>query len=118
MIRLEPDWVGELVSMAAKDDWSATTSALDYPTVSPMFRKLLPEVTETDDATGYSSAELAACKAGIEWLSKNYPAEYAALAWEFQPWKRKHLERSSDHHALVMYAGRLLAKFVDRFCDK
>lgn len=118
MIRLEPDWIGELVSIASKDDWSDTTSALDYPSVSPMFRKLLPDIAEADDTAGYSSAELAACKAGIEWLSQNYPTEYAALAWEFQPWKRKHLGRHEDHHTLVLYAGRLLANFVDKFCDK
>lgn len=118
MIRLEPEWIGELVSMAAKDDWSDTTSSLDYPTVSPMFRKLIPEMAESDDVTGYSSAEMRACKAGIEWLSKNYPNEYAALAWEFQPWKRKIIDKSDDHHALVMYAGRLLAKFVDAMCSK
>ena len=118
MIRLEPEWIGELVSMAAKDDWSDATSSLDYPNVSPMFRKLMPEMAESDDVTGYSSAEMRACKAGIEWLSQNHPEEYAALAWEFQPWKRKIIDKHDDHHALVMYAGRLLAKFVDAMCGK
>lgn len=118
MIRLEPEWIGELVSMAAKDDWSDATSSLDYPTVSPMFRKLMPEMAESDDVTGYSSAEMRACKAAIEWLSQNHPEEYAALAWEFQPWKRKIIDKHDDHHALVMYAGRLLAKFVDAMCGK
>ena len=118
MIRLEPDWIGELASMAAKADWSDATSALDYPNVSPMFRKLMPEMAESDDVTGYSTLELAACKAGIEWLGKNYPDEYAALAWEFQPWKRTIIDKHDDHHALVLYAGRLLAKFVDAMCGK
>lgn len=118
MIRLEPEWIGELVSMASRSDWSDTTSSLDYPTVSPMFRKFIPDIAEADDVTGYSSVELAACKAGIEWLGVNHPDEYNALAWEFQPWKRKLIERHEDHHALVMYAGRLLANFVDKFCDK
>lgn len=118
MIRLQPDWIGELVSLASKDDWADTTSALDYPSVSPMFKRLIPSMAESDDVTGYSSAELTACKAGIEWLSQHHPAEYAALAWEFQPWKRKHLAKHKDHQDLVMQAGALLAKFVDRLCDK
>lgn len=116
MIRLQPEWVGELVSMCSKDDWADTTSALDYPTVSPMFKKLIPDVAETDDVTGYSSAELRACKAGIEWLSQGHPEEYAALAWEFQPWKRKVIDKHEDHDALVQYAGRLLEKFIDKYC--
>ena len=116
MIRLEPDWVGELVSMCSKDDWNDTTSPLDYPTVSPMFKKLIPEMAETDDVTGFSSAEVRACKMAIEWLSANHPEEYAALAWEFQPWKRKMLTQHSDHHAIVMYAGRLIEKFIDKVC--
>lgn len=116
MIRLEPDWVGELVSMCSKDDWSDTTSHLDYPTISPMFKKLIPDMAETDDVTGFSSAELRACKMAIEWLNVNHPEEYAALAWEFQPWKRKTLTQHADHHAMVMYAGRLIEKFIDKVC--
>ena len=118
MIRLKPDWIGELVSLAAKEDLSDATAQLDYPSISPMFRRLMPEIAESSDVTGYSSAELAACKAGIEWIGKNYPEEYAALAWEFQPWKRKLIDKHEDHHALVMYAGRLLAKFVDAHCGQ
>jgi hypothetical protein len=117
MIRLRPDWIGELVSLAARDDWAETTSDLDYPRISPMFRKLLPETAETDDAGGYSTVELRACRAGIDWLSKHYPEEYAALAWEFQPWKRKTLERQADHDERVIAAGALLAKFVDVMCS-
>lgn len=116
MIRLQPDWVGELVSIAAKDDWTEVGTSLGYPTVSPMWKKLLPDMAETDEVTGYSSAELRACRAGIEWLSQNYPTEYAALVWEFQPWKRKLFDKHDDHHALVLYAGRLLEKFIDAYC--
>lgn len=116
MIRLEPEWVGELVGMCSKDDWSDTTASLDYPTISPMFKKLIPDMAETDDVTGYSSAELGACKAGIEWLSQHHPHEYAALAWEFQPWKRKLIDKRDDHQALVLSAGRLLGKFIDATC--
>lgn len=116
MIRIEPDWVGELISLAAKDDWSEATSGLDYPPVSPMFRKLLPGLAESDDVTGYSSAELRACKEGIDWLSREHPAEYAALAWEFQPWRRKREPRRDGHAELVQRAGSLLAKFIDDRC--
>ena len=116
MIRLQPDWIGELVSICSSDDWSDASQPLDYPSVSPMFRKLIPDLAEADDVTGYSSAEVRACKAGIEWLSKTHPNEYRALAREFQPWKRKHLEATEHDRELAMHAGKLLAKFVDVYC--
>ena len=46
----------------------------------------------------------------------DYPAEYAALAWEFQPWKRRHIPQADNHDALVLEAGRLLAAYVDAAC--
>jgi hypothetical protein len=113
MIRLKPDWIGELVSICAADDWADAQHRLDYPDVSPMFRRLLPEMAEADDVGGYSSAEVRACRAALERLSQQHPDEYAALTWEFQTWKRRHLERSDDHEALTLRAGELLAKFVD-----
>ena len=116
MIRLQPDWIGELVSVCSADDWADLQNPLDFPNVSPMFRRLLPNLAETEDAGGYSSIEVRACKAGIEWLSREHPEHYAALAWEFQSWKRKHLDKPQDHERLVLEAGKLLAKFVDSAC--
>jgi hypothetical protein len=116
MIRLQPDWIGELVSICAADDWADAKSPLDYPSVSPMFRRLLPEVAEGDNVTGYASAEVCACKQAIEMLSKDHPQEFDALAWEFQPWRRRHLTVHKDHAALVLSAGKRLADYVDRLC--
>lgn len=114
MIRLHPEWIGELVSMCARDNWADTTSPLDYPTISPMWRKLLPESAESEDVGGYSSAELRACKAGIEHLSKMHPLEYTALRIEFQ--RRRHDVMHENHRQLVLRAGQILAKFVDDMC--
>lgn len=117
MVRLQPEWIGELVSMCAQEDWQDVREQLGYPTVSPMFARFMPQTAEADDVTGYSSAEVTACRAGIVWLNNNYPLEYAALQWEFQPGKRHMLLRDDDHDALVLHAGRLLAKFVDACCS-
>lgn len=117
MIRLQPDWIGELVSVCASDDWAALQGRLDFPTVSPMFSRLLPELAEAEDAGGYSSIEVRACRAGIEWLSREHPEHYAALAWEFQPWKRRLIDKPDEHERLALEAGSLLAKFVDSACS-
>lgn len=116
MIRLQPEWIGELVSICAADDWADAKSPLDYPIVSPMFRRLLPDVAEGDDVTGYASAEVRACKTAIELLSKDHPLEFNALLWEFQPWRRRHLTVHKDHAALVLAAGKKLADYVDGIC--
>ena len=116
MIRLQPEWIGELVSVCAADERAAMHDRLDYPAVSPMFAKLLPNLAEADEAGGYSSLEVRACKAGLEWLLREHPALYAALAWEFQAWRRSQMDKPDDHEKLAMEAGRMLAKFVDSAC--
>lgn len=115
-MKLQPEWVGELVSICSSDDWADAQQPLSWSSVSPMFRRLMPEMAETDDATGYSSAEVRACKAGLDWLARDHPVEFSALAWEFQAWRRSHIERHQDHDALAQTAARLLADFVDRTC--
>lgn len=116
MIRLQPEWVGELVALCARDDWSDLNDRLGYPSVSPMFRSILPEVAESDDVSGYSSAEVRACRVGIEWLCNHFPRQYASLQWEFQPGKRHMLTRDDQHEELVLHAARLLEKFIDKYC--
>lgn len=118
MIRLQPDWIGELVSICAADDWAGAHQDLGWSEVSPMFRRLVPDMAEADDTTGYSSAEVRACKAALEWLSREHAPEFAALSWELQRWKRQHLELRADHLHRLQEAGRLLAEFVDMACDK
>ena len=117
MIRLQPDWIGELLSVCAADERAAMHDRLDYPAVSPMFARLLPNLAEADEAGGYSSLEVRACKAGLEWMAREHPALYAALAWEFQTWRRAQMTRAEDHERLAMEAGLLLAKFVDSACS-
>lgn len=116
MTRLQPEWIGELLGICAADDWADVHSQLGHPSVSPMFRRMLPE-HEAQDVTGYSSAEVQACKAGLEWLAREHAQEFAALEWELRRWKRAHLQRHLDHDALVAAAARMLAEFVDRSCD-
>lgn len=116
MIRLQPEWIGELVGICARDDWSDLNDRLGYPSVSPMFQRFMPELAESDDVTGYSSAEVRACRAGIEWLCNHHPDEYAALQWEFQPSKRRLLVLQKNHTHLVLRAGTLLEQFVDKYC--
>lgn len=116
MTRLQPEWIGELLGICAADDWSDVQARLGHPSVSPMFRRLLPE-REVEDVVGYSSAEVRACKAGIEWLAHAHPREHAALEWELHRWKRAHLQRQDDHESLLQAAAKLLAGFVDRACE-
>lgn len=115
MIRLQPEWIGELLGICAADDWSDVQARLGHPSVSPMFRRMLPD-HEVEDVTGYSSAEVRACKVGIEWLAQEHPREHAALEWELRRWKRAHLQRQDDHEALVQAAAKLLSEFVDNAC--
>lgn len=115
-MKLEPAWIGELVGICAADDWAEVEQRLGHAAVSPMFRRLLPDLAESDESTGYSSAEVLACKAGIEWLMHAHPAEFQALSWEFHRWRRKTMARHEKHEELVQSAARLLADYVDRVC--
>lgn len=115
-MKLEPPWIGELIGICAANDWAGVEQQLGHASVSPMFRRLMPEMAEADDAMGYSSAEVRACAMGIEWLEKAYPLEFAALSWEFHRWRRREMQRHERHAELVQSAARLLADYVDRVC--
>ena len=116
-MKLHPEWIGELVSICVSDDWRGASSSLHWDDVSPMFKRLLPELAQTEDADGYSSLEVRACRAGIEWLAQKHSAEFNALCWQFWPWRRQHLVRDDKHDELVQRAAGLLANYVDRACD-
>ena len=113
MIRLQPDWVGELVSMWAARDWADAHGDLGYPTVSPMFARAVGNVTEWEDPTGYSSAELRAVVAAVDWLQTNHPEHWRALSREFRTWTRRTLEAKEGDRELVLEAGLLLANYID-----
>ena len=113
MIRLQPDWVGELVSQWAASDWAAAQQDLGFPTVSPMFSKAMGSVTEFEDVTGYSSAELRAVAAAIDWLQLVHPEHWRALSREFRTWTRRTLKRGDNDDALVLEAGKMIAEYID-----
>ena len=65
MIRLQPDWIGELLGHWAKSDWDQARDDLGFPQVSPMFAKAVGTILEAEDVTGYSSAETRAMAAAV-----------------------------------------------------
>lgn len=114
MIRLQPDWVGELVSMWAAIDWAEAQHDLGFPTVSPMFARAIGTNAEAEDPTGYSSAEMRAMAAAVDWLKMVHPEHYRALSREFRAWTRRTLERKDGDDQLVIEAGNLLAEYIDK----
>lgn len=113
-MKIEPEWVADLVRMCSASDWSGLDASLGHPSVSPMFARLIPDLASTEDVSGYSSAEMQACKEGLEWLSDAHPDAYAALAWQFQRWRRKFAPQQQDHGVLVQRAATLLAQYIDK----
>lgn len=113
MIRLQPDWVGELLGQWAAKDWSDAQHELGFASVSPMFAKAVGTSFECEDVTGYSHAELRAMVAGVDWLQLNHPEHWRALSREFRTWTRRTLERKDGDDTLVLEAGRLLEKYID-----
>lgn len=114
MIRLQPEWVGELVSMWAARDWADAQQDLGFPTVSPMFAKSMGTAFEAEDVTGYSSAEVRAMAAAVDWLKLVHPDHYRALSREFRTWTRRTLEAKDGDRELVLEAGQMLAEYIDK----
>lgn len=113
-MKIEPEWVADLVRMCSASDWSGLNASLGYPSVSPMFARLIPDLASTENVSSDLSAEMQACKEGLEWLSKAHPDAYAALAWQFQRWRRKFTPQQQDHDLLVQQAATLLARYIDK----
>lgn len=113
MIRIEPDWCGELLSQWARSDAVDARDDLGFPTVSPMFAKAIGTATEFEDVTGYSSAELRAVAAAIDWLQLRHPEHWRALSREFRTWTRRTLEAKDGDRELVLEAGKMIAKYID-----
>jgi hypothetical protein len=113
MIRLQPEWVGELLGQWAAADWRDAQQDLGFPTVSPMFSKAVGFATESEDVTGYSHAELRAMVAAVDWLQLTYPDHYRALSREFRGWTRRTLEAKDGDRERVLEAGRMLEKYID-----
>jgi hypothetical protein len=113
MIRIEPDWVGELLGQWAGKDWSDAQQELGYPTVSPMFAKAVGSSFELEDVTGYSHAELRAMVAAVDWLQLHHADHWRALSREFRAWSRSTLEEKPGDRERVLEAGRMLANYID-----
>ena len=113
MIRIEPDWVGELLGQWAGKDLSDAQQDLGFPTVSPMFAKAVGTSFELEDVTGYSHAELRAMIAAVDWLQLHHPEHWRALSREFRIWTRSTLEAKPSDPDLVLEAGRMLEKYID-----
>jgi hypothetical protein len=113
MIRIEPDWVGDLLGQWAAKDWNDAQQDLGFPTVSPMFAKAVGTSTEWEDPTGYSHAELRAMVAAVEWLQLHHPEHWRALSREFRTWTRRTLDEKPGDRERVLEAGRLIEKYID-----
>lgn len=112
MIRLQPDWVNELAHHWARGDWSQVDHELGYPTVSPMFKRV-SGVDSSEDVTGYSSAEVLAMAAAMEYLHLRHYEHWRALARLLRPHLRDTLPGKEGDAALAIEAGRLLEKYID-----
>jgi hypothetical protein len=112
LIRIEPDWVGELVGQWAGQDGVGARHELGFPNVSPMFSKVVSAYVE-DDVAGYSHVELRAMVAAVDWLHLVHYEHWRALSREFRHWSRKTLVEKPGDRELVLQAGRLLEKYID-----
>lgn len=117
MIKLEPEWIGDLLGLWSRQDWHDSERHLGFPTVSPMFAKAVGVVAETEEVAGYSSAELKAMTAAIDWLQVHYAEHYRALSRELRPWARKNLVATDDDPLLVLQAAKMVADYIDKILD-
>lgn len=117
MIRLQPDWVGELLGHWASKDWAEARQDLGFPRVSPMFARAMGSSLDAEDVVGYSVAEVRAVVAAVDWLQERHPEHWRALSREFRAWTRSTLEGKEGDDELVLQAGTLIAQFVDRALD-
>lgn len=113
MIRLQPEWIGELLGHWAKSDWAEARDDLGYPRVSPMFAKAVGTSFESEDVTGYSSAEMRAMAAAVDWLHLTHYEHWRALSREFRGWTRKTLDAKEGDRERVLEAARMLADYID-----
>jgi hypothetical protein len=116
-MKLEPEWIGDLLGLWSRQDWHDSERHLGFPSVSPMFARAVGVVAETEEVAGYSSAELRAMTAGIEWLQLHHAEHYRALARELRPWARKNLEAKDGDKLLVLQAAKMLADYIDKVLD-
>ena len=116
-ITMQPSWVGDLLHQWALRDWCDVQRDLGYPRVSPAFARSASSAVECDDVTGYSAAEGAAMTAAVEWLQRDHPEHWRALARSIRAWSRLALEPRDGDDELVAEAGVMLAGYIDALLD-
>jgi hypothetical protein len=112
-----PPWVLDLLGLWAHKDWHEAKSELDYPSVSPMFARALGTSFEAEEVTGYSSAEVRAMTAAIDWLQNEHADHWRALSRQVRPWTRAELEAKPNDRQLASDAAQMVADFIDKLLD-
>ena len=112
-MRLEPDWCAELLSSWAASDWRESQIDLGLPTVCPSFKGLVETNTEVD-VTGYSTAEVQAIAAAVEYLHLRHPEHYRALCRRFRPWMRAKMPAKDGDDQRVAESVKMIADYVDK----
>lgn len=112
-MKLEPAWAAELLANWSRSDWRDTELQLGLPSVSPTFRGLL-EISTEIDVTGYSSAEIQAVAAAVEYLHTQHPQHYRVLCLYFRPWVKHQQPAGEGDDQLLSEAVQMVARFVDK----
>ena len=112
-MRVPPEWVRDLLGLWASRDWSDAQQELGFPTVSPMFAPAVGQSAEAEDPTGFSSAEMRAMAAAVDWLHLVHPDHWRALSRELRPWTRRTLEAKPGDRHLAIEAASLIEKYID-----
>lgn len=112
-----PDWVKDLLGLWAYLDWADAQQDLGFPTVSPMFAKAVSTSAEAEDVTGFSSAEMRAMNAAIDWLQLEHHDHWRALCRYYRPWVRRDLPAKDGDDELIPDALNMVAKYIDDMLD-
>lgn len=112
-MRPEPAWAVELLDSWSRADWRDTETQLGMPSVSGPFRGML-EISTDIDVTGYSSAEVQAVAAAVEYLHQHHVDHYRAISRHFRPWSKRQLSADDNDARLLAEAVLMVAEFVDK----
>lgn len=105
---IQPSWVGELLMEWRRGDWAP--SSMRMPTAASFVRE-----RDDDDVSngGYSSIELGAMYAAVEWLQAEHPEHWRVLNRTLRPGAASQIPERLGDHQLLAEVGTLLAKKVD-----
>lgn len=108
-----PTWVDDLLLVWAAGDASEIRRNSGYPSVSPAFRDVVSS-DEDGESGGYSTQEVRAVFAAVDWLHLAHPLHWRALTRRWRPWLRESLPAHPDEARLAAEAGKLIADYVDQ----